>query len=470
MKLPDILVAYSRSDRTTAVAVAGFLIATIAFADSRFQPGFSLGFFYLIPILIAALYVSRTELFVLAATCTALREILGPFENDFGIVVRSGIGMLAYFGSGLFVEELARRRRRTIKHLKELEEQMKLRHEAEEQLRVLIETSPAAILTVDGDGGILLANQAAHQMLGCEDAALSGQPVSAFLPVLADLRQAQGEGRLLRTAVECRGRRANGEAFPAHIWLSTYSTQSGSRLAAIVLDTSEELRDREELGLSRLMASSRILVRAVSHEIRNLCAAIGVVRTNLLRVPGINENEDFQALGTLVDGLGRLASSELRSSPANARASLNLGEVLDELRIIIDPAFHEEDAAVMWEVPEDLPPVCGDKHGLLHVFMNLVRNSQRALRTVADRRLTISASAEGDRVTVRFIDTGPGVARPDRLFQAFQQSADGAGLGLYLSRALMRSFSGDLRYEARPAGCCFSVELARAAEVKTTTV
>jgi len=469
MKLPDILVAYSRSDRTTAVAVAGFLIATIAFADSRFQPGFSLGFFYLIPILIAALYVSPTELFVLAATCTLLRELFGPFEADFGIVVRTAIGMLAYFGSGLFVEELARRRRRTIKHLKELEKQIELRHEADEQLRVLIETSPAAILTVDGDGSIILANQAAHQMLGCEDEALAGQPVSAFLPVLADLPQAQGRGRLLRTAVECRGRRSNGEAFPAHIWLSTYTTLSGPRLAAIVLDTSEELRDREELGLSRLMASSRILVRAVSHEIRNLCAAIGMVRTNLRRVPGIGENEDFQALGTLVDGLGQLASSELRSFPEKARASLKLSEILDELRIIIDAAFREDDATVAWEVPEDLPPVSGDKHGLLHVFMNLSSNSQRALQRVAERRLTISASVEGDRVVVRFIDTGPGVAQPDLLFQAFQQAADGAGLGLYLSRALMRSFAGDLRYEARPSGCCFAVELARAAGVRTVT-
>jgi signal transduction histidine kinase len=48
------------------------------------------------------------------------------------------------------------------------------------------------------------------------------------------------------------------------------------------------------------------------------------------------------------------------------------------------------------------------------------------------------------------------------LFQAFQQAAEGAGLGLYLSRALVRSFAGELRHEPRAYGCCFAVELAAA--------
>ena len=466
MKLPDILAAYSRSDRSTALATATVLIASIAVADSFFQPGFSLGFLYLIPILVAALYVSRTELLILAAVCTFLREVLGPFDRDFGIVVRSVIGMLAYFGSGLFVEELALRRRRALNHLKQLEEQVKLRQDAEEQLRVLVETSPAAILTVAASGKISLANDAARQVFAAEEQPLVGESVGRFLPCLADVSASHVGDGLLRTALECRGRRRNGEVFPAHIWLSTYDTASGPRMAAIVLDVSEELRDREELGLNRLMESSRILVRAVSHEIRNACAAIGVVHSNMRRFPGLAGNEDFKALGTLVEGLGQLVSTELRSSGQDGRSSVDLQDILAELRIIIEPSFTGEEMTVEWIIPDEAPAVYADRHGLLHVFMNLATNSLRALQNSVEQRLTVAVTSDAQRATVRFIDTGPGVARPDRLFQPFQQSADGAGLGLYLSRALVRSFAGELRHEPRADGCCFAVELARFAAAR----
>ena len=48
---------------------------------------------------------------------------------------------------------------------------------------------------------------------------------------------------------------------------------------------------------------------------------------------------------------------------------------------------------------------------------------------------------------MRFEDSGPGIAAPERLFQPFQQGAEGTGLGLYISRAVLRSYGGDLRFE-----------------------
>jgi C4-dicarboxylate-specific signal transduction histidine kinase len=65
---------------------------------------------------------------------------------------------------------------------------------------------------------------------------------------------------------------------------------------------------------------------------------------------------------------------------------------------------------------------------------------------------------------VRFEDSGPGVAEPDRLFAPFQPGANGAGLGLYVSRAILRSYGGDLKWEPRAAGSCFTIELEPANE------
>jgi len=59
-------------------------------------------------------------------------------------------------------------------------------------------------------------------------------------------------------------------------------------------------------------------------------------------------------------------------------------------------------------------------------------------------------------VVVRLYDTGPGVAHPDDLFKAFQAGAHASGLGLYISRAILRSHGGNLRYEPQPEGSCFA--------------
>ena len=459
MLIDQLLATDSKSDRTAVLAALAFLIASIALLDlSEMGRGLSLGFLYLFPILVGALYLTRKEILGLAVLCALLRETLGPFSSQ-GLALRSGLGLLAFAGCGLFVVELAERRRRRLEQQRQLEEHATLRETAEQQLRALIETSPAAILTTDMEGSIRLANQAAHDMLGLDQESLSGEPIGRFLPVLAGVPPPDGTGRIFRTVLECKGRRGSGEVFPAHVWLSSYTTVSGPMLAAIVLDTSEELRDREALGFDQLMQSSRILIRAVSHEVRNICAAIAVVHANLRRVPGIERYEDFQALGTLVEGLGQLVSSELRTAGQKSQASMDLKELLEEFRIIVEPSFAEEEATLEWIIPEDLPPVSADRHGLLHICMNLAANSQRALRGVELKRMTVAVSVEQDRVVVRFADTGPGVAHPDLLFQPFRHSSDGTGLGLYLSRALARSFAGELRYEPGPMGSCFAVEL-----------
>jgi two-component system, LuxR family, sensor kinase FixL len=64
---------------------------------------------------------------------------------------------------------------------------------------------------------------------------------------------------------------------------------------------------------------------------------------------------------------------------------------------------------------------------------------------------------------LRFEDTGVGVSEPENLFKPFQQGADATGLGLYVSRAILRSCGGELNFEPRNEGCCFAVSLARVA-------
>jgi C4-dicarboxylate-specific signal transduction histidine kinase len=114
---------------------------------------------------------------------------------------------------------------------------------------------------------------------------------------------------------------------------------------------------------------------------------------------------------------------------------------------------------MIWEVAENLPLVQADHHSLLQVFVNLARNSQQALEGSSVREVRISTTQESDLVLVRFRDSGPGVAKPEELFRPFQAGAHSFGLGLYISRAILRSHGGGLRYEPQDQGSCFTVEL-----------
>ena len=448
---------YLEANRTKLLVIAGLSVTAIAVVDWLTKPYISLGFLYLFPIMIVGGYLSRKQIIGIALVCAYLQEAFSDLPGNEALV-RLVFSSAGFIGTGLFISELLRNRRIVLKHIEELKDQVQLRQDAEEQLRMLVESSPAAIITIDSNGIILLANEAAQRLLAPETQPLRGQTIGSYLPSLQTAVQTH-PSRVFRTTLQCRGQRSDGEAFLAGIWFSTYTSIAGPRLAAIVVDLSEDLRSREDLSLDHLLKNSRILMSAVAHEVRNLCAAVLVVQKNLSRLSELQHNEDFQALSMLIQSLEKISAMELQVSPTQTAGVVDLTSVLDELRVLIESAYHESEMEIDWQIQNFLPRVWADRYGLVQVFLNLARNSQRAMQCSETKRLCVSASDEGSTVVIRFADTGVGISSPENLFRPFQRGADSSGLGLYVSRAIIHSFGGELLYERRSRGCCFAVVL-----------
>lgn len=461
-KLPRAaaLTSYLQANRARVLATSLLLTGAIAALDWAVEPNLGLGFLYLFPLMLAGASLPRWALASLALLCALLRENFGPFQNHPDAPARIVMVFVAFAGVSFFVSELARNRRLAIEHLREIEIQSDLRRQAEEQFRILVESSPAAIVTLDGSGKVLMANEAAHRLFGCPGGALAGQDIARYLPALATIRRAPGGPPAFRSVMECRGTRRDSQPFLASVWFSTYATNEGERIAAIIADNSEDLRDREESGLHRMLRSTRVLIGAVSHEIRNFASAIAVMHTNIVRSGALSASEDFRAMGSLVQGLERIAGAELRQlAEDDQQQGVNMSELLEELRIVVAPELREAEVKLAWEVPRALPTVRAERQTVLQVLLNLVKNSVRAMSSRGHKELRIAAGVAAGRLTVRIYDTGGGVAVPDRLFQPYQSGADSTGLGLYLSRALVRAFQGELRYDPQEAGSCFTIEL-----------
>src|ERR1019366_2803627 len=213
---------WDQRNRTPVLMVSGVIVLIIAVVDWWTKPYVSLGFLYLFPIMLAAAFLPRWFVALLGTACAVLAEVFSSLDRSF---VRLGFETLALAGCGLFVGELVRNRRLSL--------------QAQERLKALVETSPAAIVTVDERGFIELANGAATELMVPRTGCLIGDPIAAFLPDLHHALRWE-EAPQFRASMQCRGHRGNGESFTAEVWFSTYKEGPAPKLAAIIADAGEE--------------------------------------------------------------------------------------------------------------------------------------------------------------------------------------------------------------------------------------
>ena len=453
---PSPVRAYLEARRSQVLAVAVALLIVVATADWLLEPLIPLRFFYILPIVFASGSLSRMEVAIFAVLCTAIRAYSSGEEHEAGELTRALTLITTYVSTGLFVGEVLRSHRQTTQLMRELQREQKMREDAEGDLRALVASTPIAVLTLDETGRVLHANEASHRLIGCDEGELEGQPVDTYLP---DLRDAVvlGMRRKLKTSAPCRGISRNGDPIHAQAWFSTYETNSGRRLVAIVAEISEQFRDREESELQQSMVHSQAVVMALAHEVRNLSAAANLLYGRLSADGALVDNRNFVALGTVLASVGQIAAQELQLPQSGPLEEVDWRGLTEDLKVVLGPSLRDEGITISIELEPELPSVVGENVGLLQVLLNLARNSRRALPKGGDIR--IEGHRRNDRVVLRFCDTGTGVPKPEVLFRAFQPGSTSTGLGLYISRAIVRNYGGELRYSGGSEGSCFEIDL-----------
>jgi PAS domain S-box-containing protein len=445
--------------RIAVLASCVFGVAAIALADRFSHLAIALTGFYLLPLAVAAAFLPRWWTFVMALGTAFVSESSGPDAWGVGWTQRLALSLVAFTGGGLFAGELARNRRMAIQLLTKTQEEVRVRLNAGTEMRALLESSPVGLITIDSQGKIGMANAAACRVLGFSSGSPEGDPIEQYIPTLARLLESKQVVNLMQTMVEASGRRSTGETFLSQAWVSSYNDASGPRLAVVLSDVTEQVRNREESGLKQLLSNSRIVAGAVSHELRNLAAAASVLHHNLRRQSELKENPDFQALETVVESILKLSSTELAGASEEVLEGVDVGELLEELRTIISPSLEEVGVQAFWEIEQSLPPVRADRSGLLQVFLNLTKNSRSALKNTLNGEIRVVAYFLDGSVVIRISDNGPGISSAERLFQPFQPGASSAGLGLFVSRAIIRTFGGELHHMQPPGECSFIIEL-----------
>lgn len=227
--MPHLERVWDERNRTAVFLVSFAMMLVVAVVDWWTMPYVSLGFLYLFPIMLVAAFLPLWAVAALGVMCAVLAELFSSLPRS---SIRFSFESLALAGCGLFVAELSRNRRLSL-------EAHRISLAAQDRLRALVETSSAAIVTVDERGFIELANQAAVDLFAPRDAVLVGTPIAAFLPELHHALRWE-EAPQFRASMQCRGHRGTGEIFVADVWFSTYKEGTASKLAAIIADVTED--------------------------------------------------------------------------------------------------------------------------------------------------------------------------------------------------------------------------------------
>ncbi|NTV14670.1 MAG: hypothetical protein HGA96_12190 [Desulfobulbaceae bacterium] len=215
-----------------------------------------------------------------------------------------------------------------------------------------------------------------------------------------------------------------------------------------------KVREVEKMALIGRMAAS------VAHEINNPLQVIGAqagwVEELLEEGPehqATNHQEQLEAIGKIRQQVKRAATITRRLLGFSRRQegpwqATDINQTLEETILLLEKEAKSLRIDIRREYQADLPQVISDSSQLQQVFLNLLHNGVDAVER--DGVITVSTVKDGDRVKICFADSGPGIA-PDQLEKIFdpffttKAKGKGTGLGLAVSRDIMRRLQGDLR-------------------------
>ncbi len=445
--------------RARVVTLSFFAIGAIALADWLIEPNVALGVLYFLPLLFLAAHLGRKSLIVLCIVCAVLREAFSPYVFNSEVVPRFLFVFASYSGAVLFVNQIFRSRRQALEMLERIRAETEARRESEARLRAIFDSTPVGLLVLSPVGEVLMASHTAETLLALpqpspESGRVSG--IASYIPGLVSFLSGMAPSGDTPLILELPAWRADGRQFLARWWVARSAEERDPVTAVALTDISEQVREAAMAGLEHLIDGSRVVVGAVSHEIRNLAAAIGVEARNIARAGGA----DAGPLLALSTALETLAATQLQTVHPRFDARTDVTRVLHEIAAIMAPEFHACGAALSIDSPSPELWARAESHGLLQVLLNLLNNAVRHCAAAdGEKTCRLAVSRAQDRIAVRVSNPGEPVEHPERLFQPFTAAAEGTGLGLYVSRSILRSFGGDLRYDTRSGAPCFLVEL-----------
>ncbi len=336
-----------------------------------------------------------------------------------------------------------------------------IRQEKESHLRYLetvIRHVDQALLCFDGSGIIKLHNAALQKLFGRQK-----------LTHLDDLKKIDAEIlSVVTTLAPSETRMIRYQRGNAIIPLSVNASHFRIRGTAYTLigfkDISLEIEENE-------VDSWQKLIRVLNHEIMNSAIPISTLAGVLNRMLADDQgNEaDLCMLGPdeesdLRKGLQTIEkrSHGLVAFTQSTRSLIHMGEpkfdkidlhqLIDRVVMLLKPDFENDGILIKWDVQPAGLTVLADQSMLEQVLINLLKNAREALENSQDGKIEILARRQEDgKILISVADNGCGISQESlsQIFIPFYTTREkGSGIGLSLSRQIMRLHKGSISVES----------------------
>jgi PAS domain S-box-containing protein len=335
------------------------------------------------------------------------------------------------------------------------------------RLQAILESAAHAIIFVDGDTGHVTANAAASQQLGLEI-----RPEGGVQQYLDRLHSPEGEPltreQLLATRamagdavndIELLVRRPDGTEIPVLGSASPVRGPGNQITGAVVIF--QDISRLKELEKQREEWTS-----VVAHDLRQPVAAITMYAASLttLAERGAPQEQVLPRvahIASAAEQIERMIGDLLDVSRLGA-GRLNLQRVSVDLGLLVPPIVQRQNEAtrdhdIQLHVASGIPRVDADPARVEQVLGNLLSNA--AKYGTPNTTIKVAVVVHDDEVVVSVANEGKGIPAEelDRVFSRFYRTESartsavpGLGLGLYVSRELIRAHGGRMWVESTP--------------------
>jgi two-component system sensor histidine kinase PilS (NtrC family) len=433
---------------------------------------------YLVIIFAASALFGRRAVFLLASIGGLFYSVNGILKIS-GLVARAAgfpaydraalhstenlfaLNLIAIFAVALLSSHLAERVKRS-------EDELAIATKDLAEYRIfndrIIESMRSGLITTDLRGSIITFNRAAEEITGYRAQDVRNKSIFSIFgdiekQIEAGLESIRTRTRLPRFDIGCRT--ADGReihlGFSVAPLVDEASITNGSPTRGYVLtfqDLTEVMELEREVRRQERLAALGKMAAGLAHEIRNPLASM---RGSVQVLAGeLNLSPDQSQLMEIVlresDRLNRIVSDFLiyARPPRIERTVIELTSILSEtIALLRNSPELSPDHQIVEDYPEQPVHYNGDSSQIRQIFWNLARNAIQAMPLGGELHVKLDAEWGRD-VTITFQDTGQGMSREqrERMFEPFNSTSGGTGLGMAIVYQLVRDHNGKIMVES----------------------
>ncbi len=340
----------------------------------------------------------------------------------------------------------------------------------------ILDTISTGVVAFDADLVVTTINAAAQDLLAVSRSRGMGMPAAELVVRPEEWLHALSQVLEQRSPLARRGMPLelhNGREIHVDLMITPVpGSEQADGLLVELQPVDRLMRISREEALLHAQQTTHAVVRGLAHEIKNPLGGVrGAAQLLQRELPSDELREYTQVIIREADRLRDLVDRLMGPKQQLRPEPLNIHEVTEHVRNLI---LAETDNTISIERDYDpsLPEITADRSQLVQALLNIMRNALQAadssaeceicLRTRSRRQFTIGTTRHRLVLQLDVEDNGPGIPVDlrDAIFAPMVTGrADGSGLGLSISQAIVSHHGGLLECESEPGCTRFSLYL-----------